>query len=185
MKQRYTILILTLLIPPVFTLTNNEDIQTSAVDAIQEVQKLKKPLDKNEKEKQVAQAIPPVSTITNNKDSQTSAVDATQEVQELQKPLDKDEREKQAVQAILTNFAGVAGSFFNIVAAPNDPQNVGNSIANMIHGMINIEVEAFKHAQLSLDADEETIREFVKELTKKLEKNLAKVVVTKMKMERT
>ena len=142
MKQRYTILILTLLISPVFTLAENED-------------------------------------------SQKFAVDATQEVQELQKPLDKDEQEKQAVQAILSNFACVAGNFFNIVAAPNDPQNVGNSIAGMINGMINIAVEAFKNAQLSLDADEETIRTFVEDLTKKLETKLAKVIVTKMKMKRT
>lgn len=92
---------------------------------------------------------------------------------------DADEKEKEIVQYLLHNVANIAGNFFNIVAAPNDPQNVGNSIAGMLSGMINIAVQAFKSGELNLDADHDSIEQFTKNLSNKLKNEMSRLIAIK------
>jgi len=122
------------------------------------------------------------------KETPTHIQDATQKVNNLEKvPQNhqptiaeiEDAKEKEIVQHLLHNFAGIVGNFFNIVAAPNDPQVVGNSISNMLGGMINIAVEAFKRGDLKLDADQETIKQFTQTLSKKLKTTLSRIIVAR------
>ncbi len=122
------------------------------------------------------------------KETPTHTQDATQEVNNLEKvPQNhqptiaeiEDAKEKEIVQHLLHNFAGIVGNFFNIVAAPNNPQVVGNSISNMLGGMINIAVEAFKRGDLKLDANQETIKQFTQTLSKKLNTTLSRMIVAR------
>lgn len=112
--------------------------------------------------------------------------DATEEVNALasqpaQKPEKQDGGLDETTQVVLANFANMLGNFFNILQAPNNPQNVGNNIAGMLNGMVNIAVEAMKGGQLSIDDDQETIKRYVKQLSNNLKKRLSKMVVTKLK----
>ena len=58
-----------------------------------------------------------------------------------QKCIEKDQKE---VASILASFFGVICSFFNILQAPNDKQNVRLGITGMIAGMGNIVNTAIK-----------------------------------------
>ncbi len=122
------------------------------------------------------------------KETPTHTQNATQEVNNLEKvpqnnqptiAKTEDATEKEIVQRLLLNFANVIGNFFNIVAAPNDPQVVGNSISNMLGGMINIAAEAFKRGDLKLDADQETIKQFTQNLSKKLKTTVSRMIVAR------
>lgn len=39
---------------------------------------------------------------------------------------------------VLSNFAGMVGSFINILQDPHNSENVGHNIGNMVHGIANI-----------------------------------------------
>lgn len=46
-------------------------------------------------------------------------------------------------QIIAANIAQVMGGVCTIVQDPHNPHNIGNSVATMVHGLINIIVEKF------------------------------------------
>lgn len=120
-------------------------------------------------------------------DTHINVQDVTKEINNMNAPQnnqssyehDADEKEKEIIQHLLHNVANIAGNFFNIVAAPNDPQNVGNSIAGMLSGMINIAVQAFKSGELNLDADQDSIEQFTQNLSNKLKTEMSRLIAIK------
>jgi len=48
---------------------------------------------------------------------------------------------------VLTNFAGMIGSFINIVQNPDNARNVGRNLGDMIHGIGNIVSMAIKRGK--------------------------------------
>ena len=127
------------------------------------------------------------NTKSKKNDTHINTQDVTEEVNNMNTPQnnqsscehDADEKEKEIIQHLLHNVANIAGNFFNIVAAPNDPQNVGNSIAGMLSGMINIAVQAFKSGELNLDADHDSIEQFTKNLSNKLKNEMSRLIAIK------
>lgn len=81
-------------------------------------------------------------------------------------------------QAIVSNVAQVMGGVCTIVQDPHNHHNVGLSVANMIHGLMNIIVEKF--AQRNIDIHNEfEIQEYLNELSKDISQEITKMIITK------
>ncbi len=81
--------------------------------------------------------------------------------------------------AVLNNFAHVIGGFISIVQDPNNPENVGASVANMLGHMINIAVEMTKRGNLLFNATPEDIAYFINNLDAELKAELVNIVLNK------
>jgi len=105
--------------------------------------------------------------------------DVKQENQPAQsKPLFEDE----STQVVLSNFAHVVSHFFNIVANPHNPENVCDSVKEMLCGMVNIAKEAVKNGDIDLnddDIDEEQLLRYARALSIKLEEPVTRFVLNK------
>ncbi len=51
-------------------------------------------------------------------------------------------------EVVLSHFAGILGSFINILQAPRDNANVGHNLGNMVHGLANIIATAIKRGEI-------------------------------------
>jgi hypothetical protein len=81
-------------------------------------------------------------------------------------------------QAIVSNVAQVMGGVCTIVQDPHNHHNIGLSVANMIHGLMNIIVEKFAHRNIDLN-DEVAVQEYLDELRKDMSKEITEIIITK------
>lgn len=57
-------------------------------------------------------------------------------------------------ETVLSNFAQMVQSFFNIVQNPNNGQVVGTSVAQMLSGLVNVALQIMKRLPTSLSLEE-------------------------------
>lgn len=81
-------------------------------------------------------------------------------------------------QAIVSNVAQVMGGVCTIVQDPHNHHNVGLSVANMIHGLMNIIVEKFAQRKIDL-RDELAIEECIRELSKNITEEITEIIITR------
>lgn len=81
-------------------------------------------------------------------------------------------------QAIVSNVAQVMGGVCTIVQDPHNHHNIGLSVANMIHGLMNIIVEKFAQRNIDIHNELET-QEYLNELSKDISKEITKMIITK------
>ena len=105
---------------------------------------------------------------------QTTRVVIAQYPSDKQKQNANDEEDDQ----VLTKFAGIVGHFFNILQAPNNPQNVAPNLLGMLHGIVEIGKEVMTRSNLNIDSDEHEIAQYVAQLDDTLKENMFNVVVT-------
>jgi hypothetical protein len=77
-------------------------------------------------------------------------------------------------QAIVAGAAQVMSSVLTIVQNPHDKHNVGNSVASILHGFINILVEKIGKRKIDfndIDAIEECIEQICQELSEHITRN--------------
>jgi hypothetical protein len=75
-------------------------------------------------------------------------------------PLKEDE------QVVITNFADIVNSFFNIVRDPRNPHNVATNMTNVLANIVNIALLATKrsvaiHEETGEKISEEAIRAYI------------------------
>ena len=81
-------------------------------------------------------------------------------------------------QAIINSAAEVVGGILTIAQNPHNAHNVGNSIANILRGLINIIVERLSHKKINLD-DTHAIEECFTELYKEISGEITEIMRTK------
>ncbi len=122
--------------------------------------------------------------LSNNTESLTSTPpqDATDEVNAMDNSASPvtDNEDAKETQILLNHFAGIVGNFLTMIQDPNNPQVVGQSLANMISSTINFAFEVIKNDQLSSDANPEEITRYVETwLDSQLKKRFIKLVTAK------
>ena len=81
-------------------------------------------------------------------------------------------------QIIAANVAQVMGGICNIAQDPRNPHNIGNSVATMIQGLINIIVEKFARKKINLNdilLEEESLSLLCNEISKEV----TEIIITK------
>jgi hypothetical protein len=81
-------------------------------------------------------------------------------------------------QVIAANVAQVVGGICTIAQDPRNPHNIGNSVATMIQGLINMIVEKFARRTLNIDSVQ-TLEEFLMLLDDDLSKEITEIIITK------
>ena len=81
-------------------------------------------------------------------------------------------------QAIVAGAAQVMGGVLTIVQNPHDKHNVGSSVANMLHGLINILVEKIGNRAIDFN-DTDAMQACINELCQELGKELAEIIRAK------
>lgn len=81
-------------------------------------------------------------------------------------------------QAIVAGAAQVMGGVLTIVQDPHDAHNIGNSVANMLHGLINIIVEKLSHRSIDLN-DSCAFNECLTKICQELGEEITETIVTK------
>jgi hypothetical protein len=81
-------------------------------------------------------------------------------------------------QAIVAGAAQVMGGVMTIVQDPHNKHNVGSSVANMLHGLINILVEKIGNRTIDLN-DNDAVEECINELCKEVGEEFAEIMRAK------
>ncbi|HLW72640.1 MAG TPA: hypothetical protein VKR54_01185 [Candidatus Babeliales bacterium] len=81
-------------------------------------------------------------------------------------------------QAIVSNVAQVMGGVCTIAQDPHNPHNIGNSVASMIHGLINIIVEKFAHRNININ-DAQAMEKYLNELCHDISAEITEIIITK------
>ncbi len=81
-------------------------------------------------------------------------------------------------QVIAANVAQVVGGICTIAQDPRNPHNIGNSVATMVQGLINIIVEKFARKKINI-YDAQTIEESLALLSDDLSKEITEIIITK------
>lgn len=81
-------------------------------------------------------------------------------------------------QAIVSSVGQVMGGVCAIAQDPHNHHNIGLSIANMIHGLVNIIVEKLAHRTISLD-DEMVTEEYLSQLNEDITQEITEIIVTR------
>jgi hypothetical protein len=82
-------------------------------------------------------------------------------------------------QAIIGGAAEVIGGALAIAQNPHNAHNIGNSIANMLHGLINIIVGRISHKKINLD-DKEAFDEYCNELYQEIGEEITNIIKAKI-----
>lgn len=83
--------------------------------------------------------------------------------------------------AVLNNFAHVVGGFIGILQDPNNPENVGANVSNMLGHMVNIAVEITKRGLLPVNPTQEDIARAIENLDDALKAELVAIAMNKTK----
>src|SRR6266404_726967 len=78
-------------------------------------------------------------------------------------------------QAIVSNVAQVMGGVCTIVQDPHNHHTVGLSVANMIHGLMNIIIEKF--AQRTINIYEDMSLEDIDQLRDDISKEITEIII--------
>ena len=82
-------------------------------------------------------------------------------------------------QAIINGAAEVVGGILTIAQNPHNAHNVGNSIATILRGLINIIVEKLSHKKINLD-DIHAIEAYRNELYQEIGQHITKMIRSKI-----
>lgn len=81
-------------------------------------------------------------------------------------------------QVIVSNVAQVMGGVCTIAQDPHNPHNIGNSVASMIHGLINIIVEKFAHRKIDLH-DAQAVEKCLNEISHDISYEITEIIIKK------
>ncbi|HSC25318.1 MAG TPA: hypothetical protein VLB80_03840 [Candidatus Babeliales bacterium] len=90
----------------------------------------------------------------------------------------KNELTQEQKQVIVSNIAQVMGGVCTIVQDPHNPHNIGNSVASMIHGLINIAVEKISNRKIDMN-DVQAVQECINELCEEISAEITKIIIMK------
>jgi hypothetical protein len=79
-------------------------------------------------------------------------------------------------QVIASNIAQVMGGICTIVQDPHNPNTIGNSVANMIHGLINIAVAKIARKKISRHTCD-ALDEYLDELCKDISTDITEIII--------
>ncbi len=81
-------------------------------------------------------------------------------------------------QAIIAGAAQLMGGVLTIVENPHDKHNLGNSIATILHGIINIIVEKMGNRKIDFN-DADAVQECIEKICEEISDEITKAIKTK------
>jgi hypothetical protein len=103
--------------------------------------------DRNRLKEHITHELTELMNVAKNIDLKLSLL-ATKKNQNKNGANNDDDADEKETRTVLTNFANMLGSFFNIVSNPEDTSNVAVNLTNMFTNVVNIAMLATKSKKL-------------------------------------
>lgn len=103
-------------------------------------------------------------------------MDAKKEPKEAKEP--KTPLTYEQKQAIAAGVTQLMGGVLTIVQDPHNKHNIGNSIATILHGIINIIVEKVGKRKIDFN-DNDAVQECIEQVCQEINDQIAEIIITR------